>query len=325
MNVQPCPCSSGKAYETCCKPVHLGKPAETAQTLMRARYSAYALNKPDFIVETTHPLSPHYAEDKFSWKRSLTKFSTSSSFERLEIIASTEQEKFASVTFIAHITQDGRDVSFTEKSYFEKVKGKWLYKTGVLKEGHAPTLLTTQEIKILPLAYLGEPVLTKKAEPIEKITEDTRTLIAEMTLTMDAFNGIGLAAPQVHHSIRLFIIRVPHEKGDEVIDFGEVKVFINPTITSFSPETIELSEGCLSIPGIHAPVTRPQALSITYTTLEGKKVEEEITGFQARMIQHEYDHIEGILFPQRLSEKEAAKIKPFLEKLKNRIHDGTEL
>lgn len=127
-----CPCCSGKSYDECCKLFHEGAMPENALQLMRSRYSAYVLNLPDYIVATTHPANPHYSENKFSWKRSISQFSRNSSFEKLEILDFKENKTEATVTFTAHLSQGNRDATFTEKSYFEKKDNQWLYLDGQL-------------------------------------------------------------------------------------------------------------------------------------------------------------------------------------------------
>lgn len=130
-----CPCFSGKEYEVCCKPFHQGAIPDNALLLMRSRYSAYALNIPDYIIETTHPASPHYSENKFLWRHNISLFARKSSFLDLKILDFKERSNVAIVTFTAYIFQDGNDVSFTEKSYFEKIHHRWFYKDGFIREG----------------------------------------------------------------------------------------------------------------------------------------------------------------------------------------------
>lgn len=122
-----CPCCSGSSYEKCCKLFHDGALPKNALQLMRSRYSAYALNIPDYIIATTHPANPQYSQDKPSWRRNISQFSQNSSFHRLEILDFKENAISATVTFIAHLSQNGRDATFTEKSYFEKIEQHWLY------------------------------------------------------------------------------------------------------------------------------------------------------------------------------------------------------
>jgi SEC-C motif domain protein len=136
----PCPCHSGKQYEMCCRPFHLGQKPDTAVQLMRSRFSAYALCLPDYIIHTTHPANPQFCHDAKEWAQKISKFSSDTEFKDLEILGFQEDDCFATVTFVAYLIQDKKDVSFTEKSYFEKVKGQWLYHSGQLSQGRVPNL-----------------------------------------------------------------------------------------------------------------------------------------------------------------------------------------
>ncbi len=100
---------------------------------MRSRYSAYALDLPEYIIATTHRANPNYSKDTLSWKGSISKFSRDFSFQRLEILDFQEKPPFATVTFIAHIAKGSYDASFTEESSFEKVGSQWLYRDGIRK------------------------------------------------------------------------------------------------------------------------------------------------------------------------------------------------
>lgn len=124
-----CPCNSGKLYRECCAPFHQGKEAGNAVALMRSRYSAYAMNNVDYIVRTTHPRNPVLSHLD-TWKQEILNFSLNTDFVDLEILDSKEQKDRATVVFIAHLEQDGRDATFTERSYFAKVDGKWYYVNG---------------------------------------------------------------------------------------------------------------------------------------------------------------------------------------------------
>jgi peptide deformylase len=321
-----CLCCSGKTYPLCCAPFHTGKNIpDSALELMRSRYCAYALGLADYIIKTTHPGSPSYHEDLMIWKEEIAEFAKQSRFEKLEVLDSQTKDRMASVTFIAHISQKKQDATFTEKSYFEKIKGRWFYRSGRLMEGKAPNLMTIGQMRVLPLSYYGDPILRKKAEPISEITPAILQLVEEMIETMDACDGLGLAAPQVHYCLQLFVIRTPEESASGEIALGDPVVFINPKITSFSEDHWDVSEGCLSIPSIHADVSRPKKIVVEYTNLEGKKIQEECSGWKARVILHEYDHLQGVLFIDRLAKKEREKLEPSLQKLQSRIHDGTEL
>lgn len=147
---------------------------------------------------------------------------------------------------------------------------------------------------IYPIVMYGDAVLRKKALDIEKGT-DLSAVIKDMFETMYAAKGIGLAAPQIGKSIRLFIVDgSPLEEEQDMEHFK--KAFINPQILSESGEPWPFEEGCLSIPNIREDVMRKEKLLIRYFDENWKKQEEEFGGMKARIIQHEYDHIEGKLF-----------------------------
>lgn len=323
--LNPCPCDSNKEYGQCCKIFHDGKLPENALQLMRSRYSAFVLNIPEYIIKTTHPASPQYSENKFMWKRSISQFSQHSSFEKLEVLDFKENNRVATVTFTAHILQGERDATFTERSYFEKINDRWFYRSGELAKGHAPNLVNTNQLRLLPLAYYGDPILRKVADPIPEITDDIKKLVEEMIETMDASSGVGLAAPQVHHSIKLFVIRTPIENEQGKYELGEVKVFINPRLSLPSVETWKAAEGCLSIPTLRADVERPKEITVEYRSIDGKIITERFSGWAARVVMHENDHIEGILYIDRLDPEEQSKLTPLLQSLEKRINDSKTL
>jgi peptide deformylase len=156
---------------------------------------------------------------------------------------------------------------------------------------------------IYPIVVYGDPVLRQKAKDLAKGT-DVKQLIADMHETMQAAHGIGLAAPQIGKSIRLFVVdATSFEKEDEededMSDFK--KAFINPQILEEEGEPWEFEEGCLSIPNLRESVARPETVRITYYDEEWNLKEGEYDGMKARIIQHEYDHIEGKLFIDYLS------------------------
>lgn len=125
-----CPCDSKLMYHKCCKQYHEGTLPAKAEALMRSRYCAYALGLVDYIMDTTHPEHPDYSTDKVRWKADLEAFSGHTRFDQLKIRDSTDGEQTATVTFTAFLRQADHDASFTEKSTFEKIDGKWLYKFG---------------------------------------------------------------------------------------------------------------------------------------------------------------------------------------------------
>jgi peptide deformylase len=147
---------------------------------------------------------------------------------------------------------------------------------------------------IYPIVMYGDPVLRKKAKDIEKGT-DISELINDMYETMHAAHGIGLAAPQIGKSIRLFVVDgTTLEDEPKLADFK--KAFVNPVILNEDGDPWPFEEGCLSIPNIREEVERPEKLRIKYFDENWNAFEEEFGGMKARIIQHEYDHIEGKLF-----------------------------
>ncbi|AHM61827.1 peptide deformylase [Flammeovirgaceae bacterium 311] len=151
---------------------------------------------------------------------------------------------------------------------------------------------------IYPIVVYGDPVLKKRAEDIEKDSLDVKTLAADMFETMYAASGVGLAAPQIGKSIRMFVVD-GEPMDEELKDFK--KVFINPEILDEEGEEWAFEEGCLSIPGIRADVFRPEKVRIRYFDEDWNEHEEVYEGVAARIIQHEYDHIEGVLFTDYLT------------------------
>lgn len=126
-----CPCFSALPYKHCCMPLHQGKKAASdARALMRSRYSAYALRKVDYLISTTHKENPAFRANKSVWQKSLLEFASNTHFQGLKIVEFQDGENLAFVTFTAFLRQGSIDASFSEKSLFEKVKGKWLYKSG---------------------------------------------------------------------------------------------------------------------------------------------------------------------------------------------------
>jgi len=165
---------------------------------------------------------------------------------------------------------------------------------------------------IYEIQTYGKEVLRTATREIPVIDDELRTFVADMFETMYAAEGIGLAAPQVGRSIRLFVIDL------EPLDETEGKrVFINPKIHEYGLEQDEYEEGCLSIPTIREIVRRPTRIHITYQDMDGVEHDEEIEGFLARVIQHEYDHLEKTLFVDHLSSLKRSLLKKTLKKIAN--------
>jgi peptide deformylase len=152
---------------------------------------------------------------------------------------------------------------------------------------------------IYPIVAYGDPVLKRKARDIEKDELDLKQLAEDMFETMYAAKGVGLAGPQIGKSLRIFVIDGEPMEEDELIGFK--KVFVNPVIDEEFGDDWTFEEGCLSIPSIRENVDRPETLKIRYYDENWEYHEEEFDGMKARIIQHEYDHIEGILFTDHLS------------------------
>lgn len=133
-----CLCYSEKEYQNCCKPFHKGMLPKNALLLMRSRYCAYALNLPDYIIETTHPLSKHVEKNTSSWKQNISQFSKNSLFKNLKIHHFQEKGSIAIVVFTAYLSQKEQDISFTELSFFEKIENRWLYRDGQITKGIIP-------------------------------------------------------------------------------------------------------------------------------------------------------------------------------------------
>ncbi len=156
---------------------------------------------------------------------------------------------------------------------------------------------------ILPIYIYGQPVLRKVAEDVTPEYPELKTLIANMFETLDASNGVGLAAPQIGLAIRVVVIDldVLSEEFPEYKGFR--KAFINAHILEYDDESEKASseEGCLSIPGISEKVTRPTRIHVKYLDEEMHEHDEWVEGYLARVMQHEFDHLEGTMFIDRLS------------------------
>ncbi|WP_439183591.1 peptide deformylase [Carboxylicivirga taeanensis] len=149
---------------------------------------------------------------------------------------------------------------------------------------------------ILTVLQDGHPVLRQVAKAITPSYPNLSQLIKDMWSTMYRCDGIGLAAPQVGHSVRLFVIDLDVYKDEHPELKGFKKVFINPQLEIVGAQKVRLSEGCLSLPGVFKKVKRPAKIHISYQNEAFEEVHETYEGFASRVIQHEYDHLEGRLF-----------------------------
>ncbi len=158
---------------------------------------------------------------------------------------------------------------------------------------------------MLDIVTIGDEVLREKAALISDINEEIAELAAKMIEILDTGIGVGLAGPQVGVRKRIFVTKAP---GDIA------RVFINPEIIFTSQEQLKYEEGCLSIPGVYADVERPLAVTVQAWNLKGKHFRIENDDYLARIIQHENDHLNGILFPDRLQEKKRDRLLKLYEK-----------
>lgn len=170
---------------------------------------------------------------------------------------------------------------------------------------------------ILPIVAYGDAVLKKKAQPIPKDYPKLQEVIADMFATMYNAKGVGLAAPQIGLSIRLFVVDASPFAEDEELLRGFKKIFINARVLNEDGTKWKFNEGCLSIPGVREDIFRKPEIEIEYEDENFVKHKEEFSGLAARIIQHEYDHIEGVLFPDRISAMRRQLIRGSLADISN--------
>ena len=173
------------------------------------------------------------------------------------------------------------------------------YKAIFRRQGHGT------HMAILKIARMGHPVLLQKCDPVpDPGAPEIRRLVADMMETMMDAPGVGLAAPQVYQSLRLFVFRVPGGRETQDPDDTTLNntVLINPTVELIGEERVMGWEGCLSIPDLRAAVPRATRIRYRGVDCDGNVTEREATGFHARIVQHEYDHLDGILYPMRMTD-----------------------
>ena len=170
---------------------------------------------------------------------------------------------------------------------------------------------------ILPIYIYGHPVLRKEAQDIDASYPDLEQLIANMWETLDASGGIGLAAPQIGKSIRLSVINLDELSEDLPEYKGFKKVYINPHIVDSDKDNTDTSEeGCLSLPGIHEKVVRPKRIRVQWQDELWQQHDEWIEGYLARVMQHEFDHLDAHLFIDHISPLRKQLIKNKLKAMK---------
>ena len=169
---------------------------------------------------------------------------------------------------------------------------------------------------IYPIVAFGNPILKKEAVEITE-GEDISALIKDMFSTMENANGVGLAAPQINKGVRLFVIDSNLMLDEDTEEKGVRRAFINPIILDEYGDNYSFEEGCLSIPEVRAEIIRPEKLTLEYYDENWNLKEEEFSGLTARVIQHEYDHLEGILFVDYLKGLKKRMVKSKLVDISN--------
>ena len=171
------------------------------------------------------------------------------------------------------------------------------------------------------LVLYPDPVLRRRAAPVEAIDDSVRDRVREMFQIMYEERGVGLAAPQVGWSVRLFVVNTSAESDEPELE----RVYINPQLLRPAGDdeaTDTDEEGCLSIPGVRGKVLRPDRVVVRALDLDGNPVEEDIDGLHARVVQHEFDHLDGILFISRLSATERLLANKVLKQLEREYKRG---
>lgn len=171
-------------------------------------------------------------------------------------------------------------------------------------------------MSVLPIVTYNDPILKKETEPISENSEELQSLIDDMFETMYEASGVGLAAPQIGKSIQVFVMdadAITEEIEDEE-DLGPI-VLINPKIIKEDDEKVKMEEGCLSIPEVRDDVSRPKSITVAYKDRDFNDQTFQASGWIARVIQHEYDHLQGVLFLDYLSAFKRRLHKSTLKKI----------
>lgn len=176
---------------------------------------------------------------------------------------------------------------------------------------------------IRKVVYYGDPVLRKRCGEVKEVNDEIRVLIQDMIETMDAYHGVGLAAPQIAVSLRIFVLRnsIINEKGEYSLS-KEAYAYINPKITPMTHEEDEFGERCLSLPGLTVRIWRPRKIKVEALDASGKSFEETLEDYNARVRMHENDHLNGVLIPDRADPKTRRLLEPSLRALKKKYHSS---
>ena len=165
------------------------------------------------------------------------------------------------------------------------------------------------------IMYMGHPILRKKAEPVLLIDDTVRHLIAQLKTTVQAKKGLGLAAPQLGVSLAIFVACFPDENRRP----GAPEIFINPKLSQPSEQLWTEEEGCLSLPSVYAPVTRPYAITITFQDEDGVSQTKQLQGWDAKIVMHENDHLNGVLFVDRTDKRDKKRLMQSIDKLQTHV------
>ena len=180
---------------------------------------------------------------------------------------------------------------------------------------------------IQALRYYGDPVLRERARPLPAVDDAVRQLAGDMVETMRLEKGVGLAAQQIGVTDAVCVVEVPAEfdvdaEGNrENPEQDMPMVLLNPEILECGEETAIAEEGCLSFPGISAPIQRASDIRVRYTRLSGEQVEAELKGFVARVVQHEVDHLNGVLFTDRMSHVKRIALSGRLKRMRRETRE----
>jgi peptide deformylase len=173
----------------------------------------------------------------------------------------------------------------------------------------------------LPIRYYGDPILRVPCLKVEKITDEIKQLVHDMIETMDgAYNGVGLAANQVGFLHKIFVIRAEIQTAEGNFVLGPPEVYINPVLSNPSVRKEVMLEGCISFPHFHVEVERPLSIHVEALDINGKPFSEDVSGFKAREVMHENDHLNGKVLIDRLSKQRQREIAPALKELKSKYY-----
>ncbi len=169
------------------------------------------------------------------------------------------------------------------------------------------------------IVHYPHPTLRYKSKPVKRVDAELRKVVRQMFDLMYEANGIGLAANQVDLPLRLFVVNLAANP-----DEGEELVFLNPVV-SFPKGSEEAEEGCLSLPGVYGPVVRPARVRVNAYNLSGQEMSAELEGMYARVVQHELDHLDGVVFPDRMSNTARSDVDPLLDEFELEFRSRREV